>query len=406
MLHICKIHDIFLPLLFRKCLDKLPGQTNQFLHRLPAKFQFLQYFLCGLIKIILPQFLHCLFCLIPQVLRQLPLILLHTVVFFSGQCFWLPAIQQNSAPVKILCFESLFQISSKQKILFQRFSVHIWSTGTVDYFFAPVLQIRDLIQQVSGILPQFFHPYTGHQFFLCPDLICLCTGIQPFQGPGITHGKFIHPKNQFRQHFIAFSGGKALHKTVKTFGSLLVIALKHLFCHILFQQFDLALIRCAKSGIQIDSVKVIPDHIRTESVDCRDLCVVDQRLLSLQMFIFRILFQIIFHRFRQSLPHLSGCCPGKCHDQQLVDIDGTIFSGQFSQDSFYQNSSLTGSCRSTDQDISVPQFNDLLLFRRPLHLHLPSPLSLSFSSTVPHRKMPEVSGNCFPPAFHQIRRFP
>ena len=259
---------------------------------------------------------------------------------------------------------------------------------------------------MSGILPQFFHPYTGHQLFLCPDLVCLRTAVQPFQRPWITHGKLIHPENQFRQHLIAFSGGKTLHKTVKTFGSLLITALKHLFCHILFQQFDLARICRAESGIQIDSVKIVPDHIRAESVNRRDLCVVDQRLLSLQMFIFWILFQIILHSFRQSLPHLSGCCPGKCHDQQLIDIDGMIFSGQFSQDSFYQNSGLTGSCRRTDQDISVPQFNDLLLFRCPLHFHLPSPLSLSFSSTVPHRKMSEVSGNCFPPAFHQIRRSP
>ena len=280
------------------------------------------------------------------------------------------------------------------------------STGTVDHFFTPLLKIRDLIHQMSGILPQFPHPDTGCQFFPGSDLICLRTAVQPFQRPGITHGKFIHAKDQFRQHFITFSGGKTLHKAVKTSRPFLIIALKHLFCHILFQQFDLALICRAESGIQIDGMKIVSDHIRAESVDRRDLRVVDQRLLSLQVFIFRILFQIIFHRFRQSLPHLSGCCPGKCHDQQLVDIDGMIFSGHFPQDSFYQNSSLTGSCRSTDQDISVPQFNDLLLFRRPLHLHLPSPLSLSFSSTVPHRKMPEVSGNCFPPAFHQIRRFP
>ena len=149
----------------------------------------------------------------------------------------------------------------------------------------------------------------------------LRTAVQPFQRPWITHGKLIHPENQFRQHLIAFSGGKTLHKTVKTFGSLLVTALKHLFCHILFQQFDLALICRAESGIQIDGVKIVPDHIRAESVNRRDLCVVDQRLLSLQMFI-----SDPVPDNSPQLPSVSPSSlrllPGKCHDQQLIDIDG------------------------------------------------------------------------------------
>ena len=67
-------------------------------------------------------------------------------------------------------------------------------------------------------------------------------------------------------------------------------------------------------------MKVIPDDIGTKSIDRRDLGIMDQCCLLLQMFIVRIFVQCLIDRIGDSLFHFSCRRSCKCHDQKPVDI--------------------------------------------------------------------------------------
>ena len=122
------------------------------------------------------------------------------------------------------------------------------------------------------------------------------------------------------QAFIRFPCCIAFHKRGKIRIPFRIIILKKLFEHIFLQKLQFSLICCPITGIKTDQMKIISDHIRTEPVNGRDLCCMDQRHLSLQMLVIRIFGQCLIQGTFNTFPHLSGCRPCKCHDQKAVNI--------------------------------------------------------------------------------------
>ena len=82
-----------------------------------------------------------------------------------------------------------------------------------------------------------------------------------------------------------------LHTAVKRLPPLRKALLQKLCQYILPDQLQLSLIRHAECRIQSDVLKIVPQHKQTEAVDGRNLGVVHQCRLSLEMFVFPVLVQ-------------------------------------------------------------------------------------------------------------------
>ena len=87
-------------------------------------------------------------------------------------------------------------------------------------------------------------------------------------------------------------------------------------------------------------MKVIADHIQTESMDRSDLCPMHQRFLSLQPFIMRILLQPLAQCLSNSFLHLPGCCFGECGDQQSIHIHRVLLICDQGDDPFHKHCCL------------------------------------------------------------------
>ena len=117
-------------------------------------------------------------------------------------------------------------------------------------------------------------------------------------------------------------------------------------------------------------MKMVTQQEHTVAVDRRNLCIVDQCSLPLQVFILRMLCLCLQQGCMDPFAHFRCRRTRKGHNEQPVDID-RILARDPGQDALYQNCRLTASRRSRYQYIFISRLDDLLLILRKLHV--PSP---------------------------------
>ena len=119
---------------------------------------------------------------------------------------------------------------------------------------------------------------------------------------------------------------------------------------------------------------MIAYYRQTEAVDRCNPRIMDQCCLLFEMFIIRLFFKLLLNGSPNSLFHL--CCRGfcKCNDQKSVYIHRLLVIGKHSDDSLYENCSLTGTCRCGYKNIPFPKIDYFLLALSPRYTHdCPSP---------------------------------
>ena len=178
--------------------------------------------------------------------------------------------------------------------------------------------------------------------------------------------------------------------------------LKQCFHNIPPEKFQLSFICCPISGIQSDQMKIISDNICTETINSCDLRCVKQCNLTLKMFIIRFLIKRFFYSSRNPLFHLTCRSPCKCHDQESVNIYRMRFICDLAQNSLYKYCCFTRSGSCTDQDIPVPQPDNLLLLFCPLYAHLTLP-PCQMLSIIPHQRNFSVCENHILTTYDQTR---
>jgi len=159
--------------------------------------------------------------------------------------------------------------------------------------------------------------------------------------------------------------------------------LQKLFHHIRLEHLHLTLIRHAESRVKTNLVEIVTDDKQAERVNRRNLGIVYQRRLSLQMLVLRIFFQLLRHCPADTLTHLRRRGRGECHNQKPVNVDRVAVVCYHLYDALHQHRSLTasGSCRY--KDIAVPGVNNPLLVGRKMHCHHCTPPFLFSVSSMP-----------------------
>ena len=93
-----------------------------------------------------------------------------------------------------------------------------------------------------------------------------------------------------------------------------------------------------KARIQIDIAEIIAQQKCKKAVHGRDLGIVQEDLLALQMRVGGVQGKTCGQGFSDPLPHLGGSGPGKCHNQQAVDVKGMLPLADQPDDPLDQNS--------------------------------------------------------------------
>ena len=231
----------------------------------------------------------------------------------------------------------------------------------------------------KGILcqrKQVPHPAAFFQLPRVCLLIILHAALQPPLRIGVADRRLVDLQDQGFQARVALSDGIGLHKFRKP-GLLLrilcpVMILQKLPDHVALQKLQLALVPDPKGGIQVDLVEIIADHVLAEAVDGGDLGVVDQRLLPLQMLVFRIGQKPLLQGQAHPLPHLRRSGLREGHYQQAVHIHRLLslqIAADDRQDPLHQHRRLAGAGRCGHQHVFIPDINHPSLFFRPGYAH-------------------------------------
>ena len=110
---------------------------------------------------------------------------------------------------------------------------------------------------------------------------------QPLFRKRITHRKVIEPQNCLLYLLLIGACAVAFNEMQKARCRFCVRLLQKPAHHVRLDELDLALVRNAKRGIQPNLVKIIADYKQAEGVNGRNLGIVNQRCLLLQMLTLR-----------------------------------------------------------------------------------------------------------------------
>ena len=264
------------------------------------------------------------------------------------------SIQHSFQSIIIPFFCCFPDFLAEKSITFHGISVKIRSLWGITDLQCSVDQNLCLLDLFFYCIPEKRHPLPFFQFFQRLAAIDFHTFFQPFLRKRLAHGRIIKFQHHIPDIIIVFACGITLYKTYKLLICLRIGFLQKIFHYIFFQKFQFSFFCNPVSRIQTDHMKIIPDDPGTETVNGCDLCIVDQRHLSLKMFIVRFIVQCLFYGSGDPFFHFSGSSSGKGHDQQSVNIHRSVRVHDLAQNPLYQNGSLTGTGGCTDQNIPVP----------------------------------------------------
>ena len=89
---------------------------------------------------------------------------------------------------------------------------------------------------------------------------------------------------------------------------------------------------------------MIPDHRQAETVNRRNLRIVYQSGLLLEMLVTRVFFQFLLNGIADTFLHLRRRCLRKCYDQQ--PIYRAFILREHGNNAFHQDGRLARACRS------------------------------------------------------------
>ena len=186
----------------------------------------------------------------------------------------------------------------------------------------------------------------------------------------MAHGKIENLPDQFCSLLIISAGTEGADKTNKIAVIFrAVFFLEHPVHHILAEQLQFSFFCDAVTGIQTDPLKIILNDVIAESVNRRDLRMMNQYALPLQVLIFRIRGKFLFQRILQSAAHLSGCRSGERHHEQPVDIHRMVRIRHHTDNPFDEHGRFAGTRCRRNQKTSPAVINDFFLFLSPFRRH-------------------------------------
>ncbi len=361
MFLIGKIKDIFLPFLLIQPLQEPKRQLRIDLHMFRRPAHLFHGSLPGQRKILLHQSFQSVLYAVSDV-HDLPAQCIIRIRHGFGAAAGKP-LKPYLCHKLLVCFHTcaLHQFLQKFHISTQRFFIGPGTERCTGDGKRPL----DLSSAVSRRRPKLCKHRVRSRKVLpgraLGHLVHSRTGGQPPDRLGAGHGIFIELQNQLCNTVSPVSASVALRKADEFRPAFLMSFLQELIHCILLQQTHLALVSNAEAGIQTNCMKIVPDYIETESVNCGDLCSGHQRLLPLDPRIPRILLQALLKRLPDPFLHLPGRRLGKGRDQQPVHIHWTGLVRDHRQDPFHQHSSLAGACGRGYQKVPLPCIYDLFL---------------------------------------------
>ena len=152
-------------------------------------------------------------------------------------------------------------------------------------------------------------------------------------------------------------------------------------------RYDLALcgIDLPESGIQIDITEIIAQEEGKKAVHGRDLSVVKQDFLPLQVRIGRIPGKARRERPADAFPHLRSSRSGKCHNEQTIYVKGMLPLTHKPYNTLDKNCRLAAACRRRDKNIMITCIQHLLLGGRKFYRHRLSPILPLSKKRLPHQ---------------------
>ena len=195
-----------------------------------------------------------------------------------------------------------------------------------------------------------------------------------------THGKIIEFQRLLFHRVIPAAHAEIFHTVQESRIFFRVSVLYHVRQHICPQKFKFPFLRNPKTGIQADGVKLVSQNEKAETVYGRDLGIIQQCGLPLQMLVAGIQGQPVVQGTADPLPHLGSRRIGKSHHQQSVDIHRVLPIADHLHDPFHQNRRLAGSRRRSNKKITVPYLYDLSLCFCKCDFHVSSRILSNASS--------------------------
>ena len=365
MLQIGKIHKIFPAFSFAEGSHIRFCKADQLLREIPASRQLLQQGLGASGKIPASYVFDSGFKTVPPVLD--PLLHLRIAVrLFPGKSLERQLLKGFIIlPVRPL----LFQFLQKLQIRFQHGKIFLRPPRAFRVFQELPGGFFQIPETPGRVLLQKPDKSRLFQVFLCFRPVIFQTALQPDFRPGIALGKFRRSLQQVLYAGVIFPGGAGLGKIQKLLTARGVFLLQKIPQHFLFQHSHFPVVPDPVTGIQINPVKIVLDHIGAEPVDGADSGMMQQSALPLEMFVVRIFQQPLFQCSADALLHLSRGGLGKSDYQQPVNVRGMPGIRHPGEDPLHQHRRLAGTGGSAYQNVSVPKADSLFLFFCPFVSH-------------------------------------
>ena len=338
LLHIRVVDHAAAPLLLLKPGGKGLSQVLKLLHHGSADCQPRKELFFCLKKILLCRKNHRLFQLIPELFHPLRLFFGHSLVpvwsqLFPGNLLRRPAVLGVGSglpePLHVL------------HIALQHLLVHVGAVRLQTEGQGLVLQADRRLHGVVHLLPD-----KGKEGRLPQLLACLyLAGPDAVRKPPLrvrtAPGKLVQLQDDVLQPPVALSRRIALREGQERLLSLPVLFLQEFLQHIPLQQLQLPLLADAEGRIQVNEMKILPDHRETEAVDSGDGSAVDEGGLLPQVLVKEVLLGLLFNGRAYPLLHL---CRGRLRegdDEELVHGERVLLSGEHGDDALHQHSRLS-----------------------------------------------------------------
>ena len=379
MLEIDKINNIFLPLGFRKALEKAAGEVRKSSSDVTHPRHRLQ----DLIRIFGSRPLsdrgHGIFGLISKKYGGILLIRIHIRVFFGadgrqpselyGECTADPFPDRPDLIRREVSGSFGTRNSSESAQRFHLFSdqrkicrrtvrqrAERAESGVNTLYACDLLRSRQ---------DHILHPGSEQKGLLTHDRIIRAPQAQPLSRIRPAHRLCVQSLDHILDLFVPRSAAEIVRAEKKGRIFLFISLLEELFERIFAQKPGFRLVHLPESGIQIDLTEIVAQHEGEKTVHRRALRIVKQCLLPLQVEITGVLFDSSCDGGADPLPHLRCCRLSKGDHEESVNIERMISLTDHADDPLDKNGRLAAAGRRRDQYIVVSGVKDPhLLFRK------------------------------------------
>ena len=230
-----------------------------------------------------------------------------------------------------------------------------------------------LHEQVCQTQDHRLHPLCGKKRFFIRNIVIRGTVFEPCLRRRVAAGLFTQLQDQRFQLTVVRPRTEIGNTSKKGRIFFRILFLQKVLQdlsgdHAALRGFDLS-----ESRIQIYITEIIAQQKCKKAVHGRDLRIMQQDLLPLQMGIGWIQGKSLGQGLADPLPHLRSSCSGKGHNEQAVYIQRMLSFTHQPYDPLHKNSGLAAAGRCRHQYVMITCVQHLLLNRRKLYRHFHSP---------------------------------